>query len=451
MKRIKLNYLMIFFQLLILISAITLVFPITLQESKIYASETDSLSMSANEITIITPENKTYSNPISDYYPGVYGFENDAPNSNPFGWNTTEAPSTSVNVINEIDNHKRVVHLTDNNAAGYPIINKSIGSRTSGIIEFWIRAGETNRQHYFQISDDANNGIHLYMMQVGNWRYVTTGPVYNIIEAYNANQWYHVKIEFNTTKFHLWIDGVSKDGGAGYDLAGSPTSFKRIAFNTDYGETGANMWIDAIGYSWDSDYNIGDNLNEGLLLSFESNKNLDWMGYSLDGQLNKTILGNTTLPFPSEGSHQIQVFGNVSSGIVYQSEIRNFLIDTTAPTSSILFTLYGDPNIVIKSTAFTIIADDGLGSGISLIRYRINNSGWNDYNSTFDLSNYEDGYYMIYYYSIDNGGNIELENSVLVELIDISSEPSISGFSTPLLIISFCGVIALIIRKKIKN
>ncbi|KKM22512.1 hypothetical protein LCGC14_1562130, partial [marine sediment metagenome] len=81
MKRIKLNYLMIFFQLLILISAITLVFPITLQESKIYASETDSLSMSANEITIITPENKTYSNPISDYYPGVYGFENDAPNS----------------------------------------------------------------------------------------------------------------------------------------------------------------------------------------------------------------------------------------------------------------------------------------------------------------------------------------------------------------------------------
>ena len=406
---------------------------------------------SVSYLNIITPENKIYDSSMNGYYPGIYGFENDAPNSYPMGWNTTEPPSTSVNVINEIDNHKRVVHLTDNNAAGYPIINQSIGSRTSGIIEFWIRVGETDRSHYISISSDTGDGIHLYMQYLGNWRYVTPGPVYNIIETYNANQWYHVKIEFNTTKFHLWIDGVSKDGGVGYGLSGSTSSFKKIVFNTDYSQTGGDMWIDAIGYSWDSGYDIGDNLNEGLLLSFESGKNLEWMGYSLNGQQNKTILGNTTLTFPSDGSHQIQVFGNDSIGTMYQSNFKYFTVDTIAPTSLISFTQYGDPNIVIKSTAFTIIADDGLGSGISLIRYRINNTGWNDYNSTFDLSNYDSGYYMIYYYSIDNAGNIELENSVSLVLINISDKPSISGYTTTLLIISFCGVIVLIIQKKYKN
>ena len=32
---------------------------------------------SAGEITIVTPENKTYTEPNSGYFPATYGFEND--------------------------------------------------------------------------------------------------------------------------------------------------------------------------------------------------------------------------------------------------------------------------------------------------------------------------------------------------------------------------------------
>lgn len=35
---------------------------------------------SAGEITIVTPENKTYTQPDSGYYPTTYGFENDVEN-----------------------------------------------------------------------------------------------------------------------------------------------------------------------------------------------------------------------------------------------------------------------------------------------------------------------------------------------------------------------------------
>ena len=71
---------------------------------------------------------------------------------------------------------------------------------------------------------------------------------------------------------------------------------------------------------------MGDNFNEGLLLSFDSSTTLDWMGYSLDGAANITIQGNTTIPMPDEGYHSIQVSGTVSTGIQYQSDVRHFTV-----------------------------------------------------------------------------------------------------------------------------
>ncbi|MFW9971159.1 MAG: hypothetical protein ACFFDF_13280, partial [Candidatus Odinarchaeota archaeon] len=74
-------------------------------------------------------------------------------------------------------------------------------------------------------------------------------------------------------------------------------------------------------------YDIGNNLNEGLLLSFETGFTPDWLGYSLDGQVNRTIFGNTTISFPyNKGLHTIQVFGNNSFGRIFQSELRYFTI-----------------------------------------------------------------------------------------------------------------------------
>ena len=78
-------------------------------------------------------------------------------------------------------------------------------------------------------------------------------------------------------------------------------------------------------------------MDEGLLLSFESTIALDWIGYSLDGQPTKTILGDTTIPFPESGTHNIQVFGNDSLGTMYASDLRHFtitfIIDIITPES----------------------------------------------------------------------------------------------------------------------
>lgn len=192
----------------------------------------------------------------------------------------------------------------------------------------------------------------------------------------------------------------------------------------------------------DPNYNVGDNLNEGLLLGFEKNS-FDWIGYSLDGQNNLTIIGNTTISMPADGFHTIQIFGNVSSGVMYQSDMRYFSVDTKAPISYITFIPHSGFNIVNKTTIFTLNADDGLGSGVSVIRYRINNSDWIDYTNKFNLSSYVYGDYLISYQAIDLVDNIENENTLIVRLVEITSKPSrpaVPGYN----ILLFIGIISLI-------
>jgi hypothetical protein len=81
------------------------------------------------------------------------------------------------------------------------------------------------------------------------------------------------------------------------------TSGPNYDFNNPMG------YFDAVGYSWEEGYDIGDNMVEGLLLDFDCATQLDWMAYSLNGQDNRTILGDITIP-AIEGPNTIQVFAN---------------------------------------------------------------------------------------------------------------------------------------------
>jgi hypothetical protein len=65
-------------------------------------------------------------------------------------------------------------------------------------------------------------------------------------------------------------------------------------------------------------------------LTFTLNGTPSCGGYSLDGEANVTIAGNTTLTI-SEGSHSIMVYANDTDGYVGASDIVPFLVDVTAP------------------------------------------------------------------------------------------------------------------------
>jgi len=160
----------------------------------------------------------------------------------------------------------------------------------------------------------------------------------------------------------------------------------------------------------------------------ESNLNSTW--YTIDdGITNITFSGSLGTidqteweKISSSGSVTIRFYANDTSGLLGFAHVIVYK-DIDAPSSQLVFIPHSGINVVNTSTIFTFTEEDGLGSGVSVIRYKINNSAWIDYTGEFDLTGYAYGDYNISYYAIDEVGNIESVNSVIVELVVISSEP----------------------------
>ena len=296
---------------------------------------------SGPEINITSPEeNTTYISPSSGYYPATYNFENDAIGSKPAGWTFGESGGV-VSIISELEEHKKIIQLNDTSTAsgdtGTVYARQDFGARSNGTIEFWVHVSKLDQYlgiYIHQFGSPEGNSIYIGMGSDGNIQY--HDGTWHIIDSYSPNQWQHVKITFDCAdNWHIWRNGISIDNGAGYSFWNSPADLRFLTFKTGSTST-SYAYVDSVGYSWDSNYDLGDNYKEGLLLNYTylfANP-ADWFGYSLDGTANKTIIGNKTIPVPSNGNHTIQVFGNETiTGTMYNSEIINFTINIYTPSN----------------------------------------------------------------------------------------------------------------------
>ena len=285
---------------------------------------------SANEITLITPENKTYIGPMSGYYPATYGFENDANGTTgtniDFIDTDNSGASCSAQIIAQEGNHSKVLELYDNNAAGDALIFHEFGStQTSKMLEFWWKSSDASKAGQIVFMEDATVCIHI---KLDNSQFQYYDGSWHNVKAASSDTWYHHTFiwDDSSNMFDWYIDDVLELDNGGYYIA-STTGITKFFIETTSLHSGYYNYFDAFGFSWDSNYNVGDNLKEGLLLSYENSTNLDWIGFSLDGLANKTILGNSTIPLPPNGPHNIQVFGNDSLGSMYESDLRYFTAD----------------------------------------------------------------------------------------------------------------------------
>ncbi len=311
---------------------VNIFFSLFIQQSNNFVLQNDQkkdIKISSEEITINTPYNITYRNPDEGYYPGTFSFDNDIIGSHPNSWISNAFPSP-ISVVSELDNHNTIMRIWDH--SDMALIHSEYYFPTPpsyGTVEFWVYTISQVDVHYLSLDSFS---IHL-----GNvFAYEYSPGNYNFFRQADTRTWYHVRIDFETTTggymglsqymWRVYINGEEfGDYAFIYDIKPD-----RLRFQMDDVSVG-EYYIDAVGFSWDPNYNIGDNINEGLLLNFTNPTQLDAMGYFLDGQLINTILGNTTIPFPEDGPHTIQVIGVDNSGLFYSSNIRQFRIDTLAP------------------------------------------------------------------------------------------------------------------------
>jgi hypothetical protein len=79
------------------------------------------------------------------------------------------------------------------------------------------------------------------------------------------------------------------------------------------------------------------------------NKPAVWMGYSLDGQDNVTINGNTTIDGLSNGLHNVTVYARDDLGNTGVSETVTFTVDAPFPVAP------------VTATSVAIVAVVGVG------------------------------------------------------------------------------------------
>ena len=198
---------------------------------------------------------------IPEVIPSTYSFDNDAIGSNPSGWTTREGYGWFVQVINEPDVHAKVVEIYDRLASGYAAMFDDFSDQTYGTIEYWIKSTDESLWNSFELRNGGTRCLRVTL----NADHFQSGSG-NIVASSGDNTWYHVRIDFETTlngymglgqyEYKVHINGIEY-GNYAFE---THNAVNRVWVQTSHYAARYYFYLDAIGYSWDPNYNVGDNL-----------------------------------------------------------------------------------------------------------------------------------------------------------------------------------------------
>jgi hypothetical protein len=145
-------------------------------------------------------------------------------------------------------------------------------------------------------------------------------------------------------------------------------------------------------------------INASIPLTFTVDLLVNWIGYSLDGQINITITGNATLPTLPDGWHYLAVYSNDTFGNTYSFPSTRFMVDTIAPTGAIAIN-GGAASTIDASVMLTLSAQDAT-SGVAQMRFFDFTWGnWEEYATSKPWAfTVGEGYKTLYVQFRDNAG-----------------------------------------------
>lgn len=162
-------------------------------------------------------------------------------------------------VYDNIDDHKKVLAIVDDDGANYVYGEKTFGQDVeTGSFECWFRsdaeAAETLIISVLDGSHALQTGCLVYT-GFGNIAAADGGGI-EILGAFTANKWYHLYIYWEMSQLDKWyveLDGVEHGP---LDFANNPTNMDRIYVGSHPSQVGDQftLWLDGLDYSWTSGY-----------------------------------------------------------------------------------------------------------------------------------------------------------------------------------------------------
>jgi hypothetical protein len=216
------------------------------------------------------------------HYPASYSFTNEMDGT--YGTNIGFVDSVdidadcNVTIISEVGSHRKVLNLSDNSNTGKGYVYNTAFDQVSGTIEFWWRQTVNDEISIFYLYDDGTGtALAFYMRDTGQFSWYDGS--YHDVKAYSGDVWYHNRIDFDCEagtngQFTWYIDGNVE--ASNIEFRDDCDSLDKLLLGSSANSIGYQVYVDAIGYSWDVNYTIGDNLYCFQELKFIVQMNLDY-------------------------------------------------------------------------------------------------------------------------------------------------------------------------------
>ena len=162
-------------------------------------------------------------------------------------------------------------------------------------------------------------------------------------------------------------------------------------------------------------------------LTFTINEPVSWRAYSLDGEDNVTITGNTVLSGLSDEEHSIRIFARDNSGNTGVSNIVTFKIDTTPPIISL-----NSPEETTYSTT-NVFLDFTLNEEVTWIGYSLDEQDNVTITADLMLSGLSEGSHSIAVFATDLAGNTGASSTIqfTISIPPVDTNPPIIVITSP--------------------
>lgn len=215
------------------------------------------------------------------YYPASYNFRDDDIGSEPSGWTSNNGANCTTTVIASLYGHKKVLELFDNNAGDACRISKDFDATSiTGRVELWVATTDATKElNILILSSDPLQAIN-FKIEFDRY-FEFSGGAYNLIGVLVPldNTLIHLRFDFDCVAdtYDLYIDGSKELTGKAFRNV--VTEIETIEISTEVGNSAYSCYADALGISWDANYNVGDNV---VAWDVEINGNLDLINIRRD-------------------------------------------------------------------------------------------------------------------------------------------------------------------------
>ncbi len=238
-----------------------------------------NVSWASNSIEELRLKTYTTHSDYSNYIDGIsysWGDDYEVGNNTPYLALIRSEDGMYGKIVDDLDGHRDVLEYYDGAATCKGAVRYDL-RRAEGTVEFWFRVTDDSAKDYeISLNSETNFVIHLHF-NYGSLEYYD--GVWNPITSYSANRWYHFRIDFDLSSYwNLYIDGeLQGDGVYGYQSSAEVVT--RFVIATDYIYSDFSFYLDALSFSWDSEYSVGDNAYYNYYLGTETFESYDSSAY----------------------------------------------------------------------------------------------------------------------------------------------------------------------------